>query len=88
MVLQLYGDPQISMTKHACSGYRVCLDRPWIQLNATVSVFFLDGSSDVRVCLYMIQLSREEGLDPINHVNPTHDFSCLSQGRTRHSIDI
>jgi hypothetical protein len=33
-------------------------------------------------------LSREESLDPINHINPAPDFPYLSQARTWTSIDI
>jgi hypothetical protein len=46
--------------------------------DATVSVF---PSSAVRVCLYMIQLSTEEDLDPINQFTPTRHFSYLSPAR-------
>ena len=56
-----------------------------ISYDATVSVL---SSSAVRVCLGMIQLSREESVDPISYVSPAHDFSSYSQARTWISIDI
>jgi len=36
----------------------------------------------------MIQLSREESVEPISYVSPSRDFSCLPHVRTWISIDI